>query len=136
MFDFHDALVRDVMNAPVTALKPETPLREAVQRMYQSGISCFVVDLGDPARGHGILTQKDVLGAMADHDWNVDELTVADAMSHPMVTIPATYNVRTCLLQMRMLGVRRAAVVDGTKILGMITFTDIFRRAVEKATAP
>jgi CBS domain-containing protein len=37
---------------------------------------------------------------------------------------------------MRMLGVRRAAVVDGTKVVGMITFTDIFRRAVEKVIAP
>lgn len=135
MPDFNDALVRDVMTSPVSMLAPDTPLREAARKMYASGLSCFLIDLGDPARGHGILTQKDLLGVMAEYDWKLEDLTAEDAMSHPMVSVPATYNIETCMLQMRMLGVRRAAVMEGSEIVGLISFTDIFRHAVESIEA-
>ena len=131
MPDFRDTLVRDVMSHPVTTIEPDTPLEEAVRKMYAGDATCFVVDLGDPAQGHGILTQKDLLAVMAEEGLELEGLTVADAMSHPVVMVPPTFNIRTCMAHMRMLGVRRAAVVDGTELVGLITFTDVFRHAVE-----
>lgn len=129
--DFQDAVVSDVMHSPVATIVPTVPLADAMRRMYEDGLSCLVVDMDDPAKGHGILTQKDALNLLTDVGGALGGLTVADAMTHPMVVLQPTYSVATCLQLMRMVGVRRAAVVRGTSVVGIVSFTDIFRFAVE-----
>ena len=131
MTDYRDTLVRDVMRAPVITTTPDAPLREVARAIYDGEASCFVVDFGDSAEGHGIVTQKDIPGIMSEVGSDLEGISVADVMSHPMVFVPPTFSIRTCMLHMRMLGIRRAVVVEGTELVGLITFTDIFRHAVE-----
>ncbi len=130
MPDFRDATAREVMHSPASTIRPTASLREAVRRMYDD-LSCLVVDMDDPSLGYGILTRKDVLALLANPGSSLDGLTVADAMTHPMVTLQPNYCIGTCIQLMRMVGVRRAAVVEGTELLGLVSFTDIFRVAVE-----
>jgi len=56
-------------------------------------------------------------------------------MTYPMVVLQPTYSIGTSMQLMRMVGVRRAAVVEGTSAVGFVSFTDIFRFAVESGSS-
>jgi CBS domain-containing protein len=133
---FRNAIVRDVMRSPVTTTSPTTSLDEAVRRLYEDDLSCLVVDMNDDSLGYGIVTQKDILSVLADEGSTPDGLTVADVMTYPMVVLQPTYSIGTSMQLMRMVGVRRAAVVEGTNLVGFVSFTDIFRFAVESEGCP
>jgi CBS domain-containing protein len=128
---FRKTLLSEVMNpAPIT-ITPDIPLAEAAACMLESDRSCLVVELDDAAKGWGILTQKDVLAAMADVGASLEGLRVSDVMTHPSVTLPPSYDIGTSIQLMRMLGVRRAAVVEGPNLVGFVSFTDLFRHALQ-----
>jgi CBS domain-containing protein len=130
MMQFLKTQVRDVMQAEVCTIGPDEPVQTALERMYGEKISALVVDLADEAKGFGILTQKDVLGILADEE-GLGGIRVSDAMTHPMVVLNPDYDLETAIRLMRMLGIRRAAVVDGSKLVGVVSFTDIFRYACQ-----
>ncbi len=125
---FLEAKVREVMQQTVHTVQPDLPLEEALRRMHSDHISSLVVDMNCDAKGFGILTQKDVLGVLAEED-RLAGVLVSDVMTHPMVVLNPAYDLETAVRLMRMLGVRRAAVVDGARLCGMLSFTDIFRFA-------
>lgn len=130
---FQSTPVREVMNPAPTTIHAHALLVEAANRMLDEDLSCLIVDPGDPAQGWGILTQKDLLMVLADTDATLEVLRVADVMTHPSVTVPPHHDVGTCLRTMRMLGVRRAAVVEGTELVGFVGFADLFAHAMQAA---
>jgi predicted transcriptional regulator len=51
-------------------------------------------------------------------------------MTKPAITVTAALSIENCLRLMRVAGARRLLVVEGTKLLGIITSTDIFDRII------
>lgn len=133
---FRQTLLSEVMNPAPTTITPSESVSEAAARMIEHDRSCLVVELGNTAKGWGILTQKDVLAVMADVGAGCEGLLVADIMTHPIVTLPPTYDVGTSIQLMRMLGIRRAAVVEGTQLVGFVSFTDLFAHAMADQSKP
>lgn len=127
--------VRDFMTAPASLTTPETSLLDAGRKMHSTGHSCLLVDLGDPGLGVGIVTHKDIVLLIGIDTSDVTETLrnacVGDVMTAPTVTVPPDYKLSACLDLMRMLGVRRAPVIENGQVLGVITLTDFFRAAMD-----
>jgi len=134
MNDYKNRLVSEVMRREVRTIAPGGLLGEAARTMCDTDITCLVVDLGDPARGFGIITQKDVIGLVFDGLAELDTTTVGEVMSHPTVTLVPEWNLETAVALMRMMGVRRAPVVEAGKLVGFLSFTDVFSAAVRAVT--
>jgi CBS domain-containing protein len=49
-------------------------------------------------------------------------------MTRPAFCVTAPTSVRDCINLMRMAGVRRVPVVDGTTVIGVLSASDVFRR--------
>jgi len=123
--------VQDIMTAEPLTATPEETLMAALERMHEGGVSCLIVRL-DRGHGWGVLTHKDAMSILGTTDVKavLESATVGDVMTAPAVTMPPHYRVDTALDLMRMLGIRRAPVVDGGELLGVVSFTDVFRRAL------
>ena len=137
MSAFLDQTVADLMSAPPALTTPDVSLLAAGQQMLAAGISCLIVDLGDASRGYGVVTHKDIVSLLGgEGEAPVEALAgacVRDVMTAPAVTVPPGYRLGTCLDLMRMLGVRRAPVLEAGQLLGIISFTDIFKAALGSA---
>lgn len=122
--------VREIMISKPVCTTPDVSLLEAASVMKKASTSCLLVDLGDPAKGYGILTAKDTISVLhagvEDAREAMAGVKVADVMTAPIAVIPSYYLVSTCLDLMRMLGVRRAPVVDNAELVGIVSLTDIF----------
>ncbi|MFT7074842.1 MAG: signal-transduction protein with cAMP-binding, CBS, and nucleotidyltransferase domain [Planctomycetota bacterium] len=113
----------------VRTVDPLASLTSAAQIMLDMNITCLVVDLQDPSKGLGIITQKDVVGHLFDDFIELGSTTVADVMSQPTIGLSPEWSLSTAVSMMRMLGIRRAPVLEHGKLVGLLSFTDVFKHA-------
>ncbi len=134
MSTFLERTVRQIMSTPPATTTPDTSLQIASKKMIEEGVTCLIVVMGDPSLGFGVLTQKDIVALLGPETEDVNgllaDVLVADAMTSPSVVVPPGYGLATCLDMMRMLGVRRAPVVEGNELVGLVSIADIFKAAV------
>ncbi|MBN9102012.1 MULTISPECIES: putative nucleotidyltransferase substrate binding domain-containing protein [unclassified Pseudonocardia] len=114
--------VGDLLRAPLCTATPDTPIREAAQRMTACGASAVVVPLG-PGRV-GILTDRDLRVVIADATDTA--APVRDAMSAPAWTAAADRLGGEVLLDMLDRGIRHAPVLAANgEVLGVLEDVDV-----------
>lgn len=126
LLDYNPAMptVADLMTLHADSVAPEATLADAAAMMVKSRISSVVVV--DQGRIAGILTERDMLHAMRQHD--DPRRSVREFMTTPVHTVKHDTEVRAAFRQTTRLGIRHL-VVSGNddKLLGIISETD-FRR--------
>jgi CBS domain-containing protein len=134
MTDLHRLRARDVMNKNVQWTTAHENLRAAAERMATHGIRALLVAGEDPSDLPGIVTSKDIVNLLGTHDVAVlESLRVGDVMTRPAICVPAQTNLRDCINLMRGSGVRRVPVLDGTTVLGVLSTSDVFAKALRPA---
>jgi CBS domain-containing protein len=133
MSTYRDTSVRAVMQTQVHKVSPATPLAAAAKTMLDLDISFLIVDLQDPARGLGIVTQKDIVSHLFSYLGDQDSTTVEEVMSQSTIGLSADWSLETAVSMMRMLGIRRAPVTDHGDFVGLLSFMDVFWHALEQS---
>ena len=123
-----DLKVCDIMTDNVICATLGETILSAVRRMSECRVSCVIVVEG--ATLAGILTERDVLRAVAAGGRDPAKLKVAEKMSSPLVSIGPDAPVLEAGAIMGSKGIKRLAVLDGEQLLGLVTQTDITRGLV------
>lgn len=136
--------IEEVMSAPPLFTAATTPvaavLREIVERRISS---LFVAPRGaDPAAGPfdadqvGIVTERDLARALAEHGAAVLQAEVAAIMSAPLAAVPADAFVYRAIGRMDRLRVRHLGVVDDIgQIVGALSARDLLRMRARDAVS-
>jgi CBS domain-containing protein len=135
--------VSDVMTENVFTATPDTPLKVVATRMLEYGVSGMPVVDGD--RLLGVISETDILfkertapdrkGVL---DWLVhygedpplaklEARTAGEAMTTPAVTIASGRSVSDAAALMLELRIDRLPVVNGDRLVGIVTRTDLVR---------
>ena len=124
--------VGELMSHDIVTISPHETLRTAAALMNQHHIHCLLVR-PERARGAvGIVTGKDIVQVLCDSEPQLlDELHVADVMSTPAISVQKEFAVGDAIKLMRASGVRSAPVLEGVTLVGLLSFTDVLRAAVE-----
>lgn len=128
--DIKKLRVRDLMRNDVKTVEKNLLLPEAARRMHELQVSSLVIEPDDDSDAFGIITQKDILNVMVMAGQDDFSSLVADAMTKPAITVGSGLSIENCLLLMRVAGARRLPVVEGQKLIGIISSTDVFERLV------
>jgi len=115
--------VRDIMvGSPVTAA-PDTRIVEVVRLMNAHRIGAVVV--AEEGRPVGIFTERDVLNCITwmDEDWIGDP--VQEYMTPQLVTAEADEPWRDAMVRMDEGAIRHLPVVDGGRLVGMLSVRDL-----------
>jgi len=115
-------LVKDVMNTNVVVAKADATIREASEVMNKYNIGSLVVvkDSGIA----GIITEHNVLESVAAGR-NPDETKIAEIMSPEVVTVAPDSSIEQAVDLMVQHKIKKLPVVDGDKLMGIITASDI-----------
>lgn len=117
--------VFDLIKRSVITVDPDASIESAAFLMKQEGIGCLIVmDARDPV---GMLTERDFVTKIIAEGRPYHTIKVQDIMSSPLMTISPDTSVFTAAEKMVELGVRRFPVMDESKILGVITETDLLQ---------
>jgi CBS domain-containing protein len=126
-------LVSEILRIKGTTLyttTPDAPVLEAVKVMAQLDIGSLVVM--DHGQMVGLVTFAEVLRALADRGGTLADLTVsAIAERGPLIAAPAleVMELRRTMLERH---ARYVPVMDGTMLLGVVSFHDVAKAVYEE----
>ncbi|GAB2813788.1 CBS domain-containing protein [Lentzea nigeriaca] len=115
---------RDIMTSPAITVTPEVPVRGAAALLVSHGFTALPVVDGDK-RLIGIVTEADLL-----RNGYVDETrgsTVGDVMTTPAFAMDGGAQAEVLARVMLDDRVRCVPIVDGSKVLGVVTRRDLVR---------
>ncbi|WP_327381859.1 CBS domain-containing protein [Streptomyces sp. NBC_01207] len=120
------------MSAPAVSVNATTTIGEAARRMDVYGVGCLVVTEGEGLRG--IITDRDIAVRAVAAGLDLDE-PVREIMTTPVVTVALADDIHTAYETFRNSSVRRLPVLDGQRVVGMLTvddlLMDVFRRVAD-----
>ncbi|MFE0606509.1 CBS domain-containing protein [Streptomyces sp. NPDC058892] len=120
------------MSAPAVSVEVATTIGEAARRMDLHGVGCLVVTEGGALRG--IVTDRDIAVRAVAGGLDRDA-PVGAVMTTPAVTVDAAQDIHAAYRALRTRGVRRLPVLDGHRVVGMLTvddlLMDVFRRVAD-----
>lgn len=102
---------------------PDVSVFAALELLSSLGVGALMVMDGE--RLIGIFSERDYCRKVALKGRNSKETTVADIMTAEVFTVPSTTGTRTCMALMNEKHFRHLPVVDGDKVLGLISMRDI-----------
>jgi CBS domain-containing protein len=117
--------VRDGMSSTVLTIGPGHTLRQAARLMAERHVGAAVV-LDPEAAGPGILTERDVLQAIAGGK-SPDSERVGDHLSADLTFAAPDWSLERAAEAMVRGGFRHLIVVDGGEMTGILSMRDIVR---------
>jgi DNA polymerase-3 subunit epsilon/CBS domain-containing protein len=134
--------IRDVMSSPPKTIAAERTLGEALAQLIEARISSLlVVPPGVtpeklPAYSLGIITERDVMRALAIEGEGALKLGIEQFMSRPLATIPAEAFVYRAIGRMSRLKIRHLGVIDEAGlVIGALSARDLLRLRAEEAVS-
>jgi CBS domain-containing protein len=128
--------VGKIMVSNVVTITPENTLYEAARIMGEKRIgSLIVMKYKTPV---GIITERDLLREVVDKeialekDWlaggaSIKEEKVEQIMSYPLITISRKFSIKEAAQMMIERKIRRLAVTESGKLVGIVTSADLIR---------
>jgi CBS domain-containing protein len=117
--------VREVMTKDVKVVREDTSVQEVVATMIKFDISSVVVVQKD--RPVGLITHKDILMRVLQPSLLPSVLTARQVMSSPVATIKEEASIEEAAKLMTTKRFKKLLVVQGDKLVGIITTTDLVR---------
>jgi PAS domain S-box-containing protein len=125
--------ISEIMSSDVYQVQRNATVSEAALVMASQNISSVVVMNAD--RVTGILTERDLLKRVVALNKDPDHTKIEEVMSFPVFSVPSNYSVFSASRTMENKNVRRLVVIDGNKLCGIVTQTDIFKAVKDKIQA-
>jgi CBS domain-containing protein len=116
--------VQQMMSSPVVHVAPDDSVADALRAMIDRDIGAVVVV--DDGRPVGVFTERDVSRRILD-DRELLVRRVGDVMSAPVVSVAPTDEVVFIFGLMTGKRIRRLPVVEGDRLVGIITERDLLR---------
>jgi CBS domain-containing protein len=118
----------ELKTGAVVSVAPEDTLGEAAERMAEQGVGSAVVL--DGGRLIGILTERDLLGAVAGRV-HTSEARVREWMTVDPVTADEDMSVDEAVRTMLEQGFRHLPVVEGGRTVGVVSLRELMRAAMQ-----
>jgi CBS domain-containing protein len=117
--------VEDIMVKEVVTIDEELSVKEAAEIMNKFEIGCVIgVRKG---KAMGILTERDVLKRIVAEGRDASRIKVRDAMTSPLVIAEPGMDLAEAVKMMFQMKIKKLPVVDGKRLVGLVSLTDIAR---------
>lgn len=123
--------VIDMAVHKVVVITPEKSIRESARQMRVEHVGSLVV-VDQDGKPIGMLTDRDITIEGVARGVDVDQTTVRDLMTAPVVTATESEGMVTALARMREFGIRRLPIIDSEgKLVGVVTNSNLIKELSE-----
>ena len=113
----------EVWSAP-----PETPVYQAIKLMADHRVSALLICEND--RLVGIFTERDYIHKVALHELSPHTTPVAEVMTERVLYVRPEQKINECMALMTDKHVRHLPVLDGQKVIGMVSIRDAIKDVI------
>ncbi len=117
--------VEDVMVREVITLDEDATVREASEIMNKFEIGCLIAV--SKGKAMGIITERDLLKRVVAEARDAKKTKVKDIMSSPLVVVEPNLELEEAVKLMFQMKIKKLPVVDGKRLMGLVSLTDIAR---------
>lgn len=126
--------VNDILKAKgrdVATVAPDTTVTDAVRLLHRRGIGALVVS-ADGNRLDGILSERDIVHALAAHGAAVLDRRVVELMTRRVVTCTPNDTIAELMGEMTRRRIRHLPVVDRGRLAGLVSIGDVVKNRLEE----
>jgi len=116
-------VIQDIMTKKIVTIKHEKTGLDAAKLMNNYGISSLIVE--NDQKHIGIITERDIVSKICCKDLQPSKVNVADIMSDIRVYANPSTPIEVAVQRMINHKIRRLPVIEGGKIVGIVTVTDL-----------
>lgn len=118
-----DLSVSDVMSRRLITADASETADSLARIMAEDGVGCIII----VKENHpiGIVTERDLVVKLISKNIQPSEVKAQDIMSTPLITINPDKSVELALREMARRRIRRLPVVQGNKLIGLVSDTDL-----------
>lgn len=117
--------IGDVMVKEVITLNDNVTVKEAAEIMNKFEIGSLIVT--SRGKAVGIVTERDLLKRVVAEGRDAVKTKVKEIMTTPLVVVEPAMNLEEAAKLMFQMKIKKLAVVDGKKLVGLVSLTDIAR---------
>ena len=128
-----DTILKDKGNT-VETISDSMTLLEAAKVLDQKRIGAIVAVDGQ-GELCGVLSERDIVRRFARNGEKTVDMTVSQAMTRGVITADPAEDVDTCLGRMTDRRIRHLPVVDGGKLVGIISIGDLVKYKIDAVLA-
>ena len=123
--------VGDLLNdkgTGVVSIAPDATVARAVDLMTERGIGSLLVM--DDGFLRGIVTERDYTRKVVAGGLSIEDSRVSDIMTADVYTTDIAQNIDECMMLMTKKRIRHLPVVDGDKVLGIISIGNLMKAII------
>jgi len=127
--------IQEILNdkgANVWSIGPDATVFQAIELMAARNIGALLVV--DHGRLTGILSERDYTRKVALHGKSSKQTAVREIISGRVITVTASHTVEDCMRLMTEHRIRHLPVLEGNKILGVISIGDLVNWIISAQT--
>ncbi|KCZ70746.1 putative signal-transduction protein [Candidatus Methanoperedens nitroreducens] len=121
--------VRDIMTRDVATIDIKSDVQALAIKMLGLDVGSIIIT--DRERPVGIVTERDIVRKIVSKNILPNDISIRELMTSPLITIPATEDVTNAMFKMVKMKIRRLPVVEGARLIGIVTDTDLIAASVE-----
>ncbi len=117
--------VQDVMKTDFDLVDGMDTVADALRKSQHVESKCFIVDTRHENDEYGIVLLSDIAKLVVARDKSPERVNIYEIMSKPVVSVDPKMDIRYCARLFENLGLGRAPVIDGGRVIGIVGYTDI-----------
>jgi CBS domain-containing protein len=122
--------VRHVMKKEFDVIDGMTTVREALNTMRHVDNKALIVDKRHEDDEYGMVLISDVARHVLAKDRAPERVNVYEIMAKPVISVDPDMDIRYCARLFERFELSRAPVVEGGKVVGIVSFTDMVLRGL------
>jgi len=122
----------EIMTRGVMTIKRDASVMEAMKQMVDRRVTSLIVEKESEHGVYGIITRKDIVNKVIAYNKDLKNTKVSEVMSEPILTISPDLSIETVARLMTKTDIRRFPVMEGNKLIGLISNSDILKAINKK----
>ncbi len=115
----------------VVTIRPDATISDVAHKLKQERIGALVVSEDDVAVA-GIISERDIVRALAEHGSAVMERKVEVLMTREVITCAPDDRIATLMAEMSNRRIRHLPVLEDGRLCGMISIGDVVKHRLEE----
>jgi len=122
--------ILETKGSAIFSTTPESSVYHALELMVEKNVSALLVMENDALAG--IFTERDYARKVALKGKSSKETTIGEIMTKELVTVKPESTIDECMELMTAKYIRHLPVIDGGKLIGIISIGDVVRSIIQE----
>ncbi|MEF1291361.1 CBS domain-containing protein [Vibrio sp. M260118] len=117
--------IRDVMTNNYVVIDGLTTVKEGIQLARSHEVKALVVNKRNDDDEYGLVLMNDIAKKVLAQNRSPERTNIYEIMTKPALSVDPNMNVKYCARLFERFGISRAPVIEGGKIIGMVSYNNI-----------